>query len=75
MRSWSTFGAQMNHGQTQTHKTHHSLDLVFSMFGHGACTQMSFCLGISKLGAPKFPKWGPLELLKPIMFFANLWLK
>jgi hypothetical protein len=42
MRSWSTFGARMNHKQTQTHKTHHSSNLgeattfpfiIFSMIG------------------------------------------
>ncbi len=56
----------MNHGQTQTHKTHHSPNLgegttfpliVFSMHGHGARTQMSFCLGLSS-GRPKIPKIG-----------------
>jgi hypothetical protein len=30
MRSWSTFGAQMNHKHTWTHKIHHGLDLVAS---------------------------------------------
>jgi hypothetical protein len=44
---WSTFGAQMNHGHTWTHKIHHGPNLgeattfpllVFSMHGHGACT-------------------------------------
>ncbi len=50
MHSWSTFGAQMSHGQTRIHKTHHGLGLgeattflliVFFMFNHGANTQMS----------------------------------
>jgi hypothetical protein len=27
VHSWSTFGAWTNHGQTQTHKSHHDLDL------------------------------------------------
>jgi hypothetical protein len=58
MHSWSIFGARMNHGQTQTHKNHHSPDLeeattfpfiLYSMAGHGANTQMSFCL--------ETPKW------------------
>jgi hypothetical protein len=44
MHSWSTFGAQMNHGHTRIHKTHHDLDLgeattfpliVFSVISHG----------------------------------------
>jgi len=63
MHSWNTFGAQMNHGHTRTHKTHHSPDLeeaitfpliVFSMPGHGAYTQMSFCPGIPKLVVSNF---------------------
>ncbi len=58
MHSWSTFGARTNHGQTQTHKTHHGPDLgeattfpliVYSMLVHGTNTQMTFC--------PETPKW------------------
>jgi hypothetical protein len=58
MHSWSTFGARMNHGQTQTHKIHHGRDLgeattfpliVFFVPNHGANTQMSFCPGTPKL--------------------------
>ncbi len=58
MRSWSTFGAQMNHKQTQIHKTHHDLDLkeattfpfiLFSVAGQRASTQMSFCPETPKL--------------------------
>jgi hypothetical protein len=57
MYSWNTFRAWMNHGQTQTHKTHHGLDLgeattfpliVLFMLGHEANTQMSFCPKASK---------------------------
>jgi hypothetical protein len=42
----------MNHKQTQTHKTHHNLDLgevttfpliVLFVHGHGGNIQMSFC--------------------------------
>jgi len=59
MHSWSTFGAQMNHEHTQTHKSHktcHSLDLgeatifpliIFFVICHGGCTQMSFFLGLT----------------------------
>jgi hypothetical protein len=45
MRSWSTFGAWMNHGQTWIHNIHHGLDLgeaitfpliVFFVLGHRA---------------------------------------
>jgi hypothetical protein len=52
MHSWSTFGAQMNHGQTKIHKIHHSPYLgeattfpliIFFVLGHKANTQMSFC--------------------------------
>jgi hypothetical protein len=58
MHSWNIFGAQMNHGQTQTHKIHHSPNLretntfpliVFFVPSHRACTQISFC--------PKLPSW------------------
>ncbi len=51
MLSWSTFGAWTNHWQTQTHKTHHGLDLgeattfpfiVFSMPGHRASVATPF---------------------------------
>ncbi len=58
MHSWNTFGAQVNHKQTQTHKIHHGLDLgeatvfpliLYSVLGHEASTQMSFCL--------KTPTW------------------
>jgi hypothetical protein len=55
MHSWKAFGARTSHGQTQTHKTHHDLDLgethtfpliVFCVPNHKACTQMSFCFEI-----------------------------
>jgi len=48
----------MNHGQTQTHKAHHSLELreattfpliVYFVPDYGTSTQMSFC--------PETPKW------------------
>jgi hypothetical protein len=78
------FGAQMNHEHTQTHETHHSLDLgeattfpliVFFVLGHRAYTQMSFFPRTPKLGIPKFPKWRLLWLWRPITFCADLWLK
>jgi hypothetical protein len=49
MHSWSTFGAWTNHGHTQTHKTHHDLNLeegttfpliIFFVLGHKGYTQM-----------------------------------
>jgi len=64
MHSWNIFGAQTNHGQTQTHKIHHDPDLgeattfpftVYSVLGHRTNTQMSFC--------PKTPN-GSLEIFK-----------
>jgi hypothetical protein len=69
---------------TQIHKTHHDPYLgeattfpliVFSMLGHGACTQMSFCPITPKLGVPKFAKLGLSRLLRLITFCANLQLK
>jgi hypothetical protein len=63
MHSWSIFGAWTSHRQTRIHKTHNDSDLweattitliVFSMLGHGASTQISFCPGTPKLGIPKF---------------------
>jgi len=58
MHSWSIIDTKMSHGQTQTHKTHHDLDLgeattfpliVYFVPGHETNTQMSFC--------PRIPKW------------------
>jgi hypothetical protein len=60
MHNQNTFGAWTSHAQTRTHKTQHDLSLgeattflltVYFVFGHGAITQMSFCLG-----NPKIPK-------------------
>jgi len=81
MHSWSTFGAWMSHGQTQTHKTHRSSDLgeattfpfiVFFVPSHGAFNQMSFCPGIPKLRIPKFLKLGLPQFWKPITSYADL---
>jgi hypothetical protein len=79
--SWSIFYAWTSHEQTQTHKIHHDLDLgeattfpliVFSMFGHKASTQMSFCPGIHMLGVMKL---GLPQLWRPITFCTNLSLR
>jgi hypothetical protein len=65
MRSWNTFGAQMNHGHTWIHKIRHDLNLkeattflliIFFVISHMGCIQMPFRLGIPKLGIPKFLK-------------------
>jgi hypothetical protein len=78
------FGAWRNHGQTQTHKIHHGFNLgeattfpliIFYVPSHRACTQMSFCLGIRKLGVLKFSKLGLLQLWRPIISCVDLWLK
>jgi hypothetical protein len=87
MRSWSTFDARTSHRQTQIHKTHkipHDLDsresttfpfIVFSMHGHEASTQMSFCPKTPKLKLPKFSKLGFSRLRKLITFYVGFWLK
>jgi hypothetical protein len=76
MHSLNTFGAQRNHGQTWTHKTHHDLELgeattfpliVFFVPSHGANTQMSFC--------PMIPKLGLLQFRRPITLYEDLQLK
>jgi hypothetical protein len=83
MLSWNTFNAQMNHGQTKTHKTHHGPDLggattfsliVYSVPNHRTNTQMSFCPETPKFGVLKFPKLGLLQLWRPITSCADLWL-
>jgi hypothetical protein len=62
MHSLSTFGVKTNHGQSQTHKTHHNSEfgetttfplIVFSVPLHGGHIQMAFC---SKI--PEIPKVG-----------------
>ncbi len=63
------FGAQMNHGQTRTHKTHHNLDLgeattfpliVYFVPGHRTIIEMSFCFGTPKWESQSwgFPHFG-----------------
>jgi hypothetical protein len=70
MHKLSIFGARTNHGQTRTHKTHHSPDLeetttfpliVYYVPLHEAHIQMAFCPGTN--GSPKIPKvWTPTTL-------------
>jgi hypothetical protein len=66
MRSWNIFGARTNHMQTRTHKIQHGPDLgetttfliiVFSVSGHGANTQMSFCFETFKLKVLNSRNW------------------
>jgi hypothetical protein len=72
VHNWSTFGAKTNHGQTQTHKTHHGPNLgeaitfpliVYFVPSHGTSTQMSFCLGTPKWESriPTTRTYGTLE--------------
>jgi hypothetical protein len=74
----------MSHGQTQTHKIQHGLDLgeattfpliVFFVHGHGANTPTSFCPETFKLGVPKFPKLRLAWLWKPKTSCVDLWLR
>jgi len=60
VRSWNTYGAQMNHEHTWTHKIQDDLDLreiitfpliILFVINHVRYIQMSFCPGI-----PKFHK-------------------
>jgi hypothetical protein len=77
MHSWNTFGARMNHGQTQTHKTHHGPDLgeattfpliVYFVPLHEAHIQMAFCPGTPKFGSPEIPKVETSAILSPHNF-------
>jgi hypothetical protein len=72
VHSLNTFGTRMSHGQTQTHKTYHNLDLgeattlpliVYFVPSHEASTQMSF------------PKLGLMPLRRPITLYENLQLR
>jgi hypothetical protein len=66
VRCLSPFGAQMSHGQTRTHKIHHSPDLgeattfpfiVYFVLGHGANTKWHFIPGLQS-GSPEIFKIG-----------------
>ncbi len=71
MRSWTTFGARMNHGQTQTHMIHHGPDfgeantfplIVFFVLSHGANIQMSFCPKTPKLEFQNSLNWDSYDI-------------
>jgi hypothetical protein len=75
----NTFGAWTNDEQTQTHKTHHGLDLgeattfpliVYFVPDHGTNIQMSFCPR-----TPKFSNLGLPQLWAPITLCADLRLR
>jgi hypothetical protein len=82
VHSWNIFGVMTSHGQTQTHKTHHGLDLgesitfpliVYSMVGHRTSIQMAFVSGLPS-GSPKISHLGFLQLSGPITLRVDLWL-
>ncbi len=84
MCSWSIFGARMNHEHTQTHKTHHNLDLeetttfpfiLFFVISHEGYIQMSFCPETPKLGIRKFPNLGLPTLWRAKNSYVNLQLR
>jgi hypothetical protein len=66
MHNCNTFGDKTNHGQTRTHKTHHSpylgeattfLLVVYYAGGHKTKIQMAFVLGLPNV-SPEIPKVG-----------------
>jgi hypothetical protein len=84
VHSWSTFGARMNHKQTQTHKTHHGPDLEeshhlfhYSIFYAWPRDQHPNVIlsQKSQMGVSKFSKLGLTQLWGPITLCSNLWLK
>jgi hypothetical protein len=75
------FDAWTSHGQTRTHKIHHSLSLVeattfplivFSMPNHGASTQMSFCPETPKWESQNSQNWDYYHFGAPITLSINL---
>jgi hypothetical protein len=81
VHSLSTFGVRTNHGQIQTHKTHHGPDLgeattfpliMYYVPLHEAHIQMAFLSRDSQMGVLKFPKLGLLRLWGPITLCAEL---
>ncbi len=84
MCSCNTFGARTNHGQTQTHKTHHDLDLgekhhlpFYSILyaSPWGLHPNSFCPRTPKLGVLKFLKLGLPRLWRPITSYENFRLR
>jgi len=84
MHSWSTFGARTSHGQTQTHKTHHGLDLgeattfpliVYFVPFHVAHIQIAFCPKTLKWEFQNSQSWDSRNFRGPITLRANLKLR
>jgi len=74
----------MSHMQTCPHKTHHGPSLgeattfpliVYSMFGHGTSTQISFCLKILKWESRNSHSWDSYNFGGPITLRENLRLR
>jgi len=81
MHSWSTFDAHIQHGQTLIHKIHHGPHLVeattfpliiFYMFSHKACAQMSFLSQDSQGGSFEIPEIGVPTILEVHNFLYKL---
>ncbi len=81
MHCWITFGARMSHGQTQTHKTHHDLNLgevtTFPPYSIlCASPRGPHPNGIlsrdSQMGVPKLPTLGLPQLWGPITLCADI---
>ncbi len=82
MHSWNTFGARMSHMQTQTHKTHHDLDLgeattfpliVYYVPLQEAHIQMTFCPGTPKWESRNSQTWNSRNFWEPITLCVELW--
>jgi len=74
LHSLNTFGARTSHGQTQTHKTHHGLDLgeattfpliVYFVPLHKAHIQMAFCSGTPKWESRNCQSWDFCNFVAP----------
>jgi hypothetical protein len=75
----------MNHGHTQTYKTHHNPNLgeattfpliIFYVISHGGYIYPNVIFPrVPKLGVPKFPKLGLQPLWRPITSYASFRLR
>jgi hypothetical protein len=83
MHNWSTFGAWMNHGQTQTHKIHHNSDLgkpspppynILCAWPRSQHPNVILSQD-SQVGVPKFLKLRLTQLWGLIILCAYLWLR
>jgi hypothetical protein len=81
---WNIFGALMNHKHSQTHKTHHSLDLgegttflliIFLLIHHEGYHPNGVFPKTPKSRISQFPKLGFSPLWMPIISFENFRLR